>query len=76
VPAAPVRTQPLPSTSYAARGRRVIGVNMVLYSLGPARGAPATGAVFTAYGWEASSVLGAVFAACALAVWAVDHLTG
>ena len=38
-----------------------------------ALGAAAATAVFTAYGWAGSSLLGAGFAACAPAVWAIDR---
>ncbi|MDF5758067.1 MFS transporter [Spongiactinospora sp. TRM90649] len=51
----------------------VIGANMVFYSLGSALGAATTTAVHTAYGWAGSSLLGAGFAACALALWAIDR---
>lgn len=55
------------------RTSSVIGSYMVFYSLGSALGAAATTAVFAAHGWAGSSLLGAGFAACALAVWAADR---
>ncbi|WP_433890098.1 MFS transporter [Streptomyces sp. CA-111067] len=50
----------------------VIGSYMLFYSLGSALGAATTTAVFSAHGWGGSSVLGAGFALCGLAVWAID----
>lgn len=46
-------------------------LDMVFYSLGSALGAAATTVISTAHGWAGSSLLGAGFAACALAVWAI-----
>ena len=68
------RQQPAPAHhgspgSHQQRHRRLHG----LYALGSALGAAATTAVFGAAGWAGSSVLGAVLAACALAVWALDR---
>ncbi|GHB03141.1 MFS transporter [Streptomyces termitum] len=60
----------------AARPERtsgVIGGYMLFYSLGSALGAAATTAVFASWGWAGSSLLGAGFALCALAVWALDR---
>ncbi|GAA4666734.1 MFS transporter [Streptomyces chumphonensis] len=58
---------------HADRTSSVIGSYMVFYSLGSALGAAATTAVFSAHGWGGASVLGAAFATCALAVWALDR---
>lgn len=44
-----------------------------LVGLAGALGAAATTSIFSAYGWVGSSLLGAGFAACALAVWATDR---
>ncbi|MCH0538893.1 MFS transporter [Streptomyces sp. MUM 203J] len=73
VQAVHVSNQHLLTSAYPERVSSVIGSYMVFYSLGSALGAAATTAVFTAYGWAASSLLGAGFAACALAVWATDR---
>ncbi|MFJ4327002.1 MFS transporter [Streptomyces tricolor] len=73
VQAVHVSNQHLLTSAYPDRLSSVIGSYMVFYSLGSALGAAATTAVFTAHGWAGSSLLGAGFAACALAVWAVDR---
>ncbi|MER5741825.1 MFS transporter [Streptomyces sp. NPDC002225] len=73
VQAVHVSNQHLLTTAHPDRISGVIGSYMVFYSLGSALGAAATTAVFTAHGWAASSLLGAGFAACALAVWAADR---
>ncbi|MFJ9431517.1 MFS transporter [Streptomyces sp. NPDC101490] len=67
-----VSNQHLLTSVHVERTSSVIGGYMVFYSLGSALGAAATTSVFTSYGWGASSLLGAGFAACALIVWAVD----
>ncbi|AYN38377.1 MFS transporter [Streptomyces dangxiongensis] len=68
-----VSNQHLLTTAHPDRISSVIGSYMVFYSLGSALGAAATTAVFSAHGWAGSSLLGAAFAACALAVWAIDR---
>ncbi|MFE7463906.1 MFS transporter [Streptomyces sp. NPDC057499] len=73
VQAVHVSNQHLLTTAHPDRISSVIGSYMVFYSLGSALGAATTTAVFTAHGWAASSLLGAGFAACALAVWAADR---
>ncbi|MGW1076673.1 MFS transporter [Streptomyces sp. NPDC002537] len=73
VQAVHVSNQHLLTTANPDRISSVIGSYMVFYSLGSALGAAATTAVFTAHGWAGSSLLGAGFAACALAVWAIDR---
>lgn len=73
VQAVHVSNQHLLTTARPDRVSSVIGGYMVFYSLGSALGAAATTAVFTAGGWAGSSLLGAGFAACALAVWATDR---
>lgn len=73
VQAVHVSNQHLLTAAYPDRTSSVIGGYMVFYSLGSALGAAATTAVFTAHGWAGSSLLGAGFAACALAVWAADR---
>ncbi|MFB9626104.1 MFS transporter [Nonomuraea helvata] len=70
VQAVHVSNQHLLTVAYPDRTSSVIGSYMVFYSLGSALGAAATTAVFTAHGWMGSSLLGAGFAACAMAVWA------
>ncbi|GHE96761.1 MFS transporter [Streptomyces fumanus] len=73
VQAVHVSSQHLLTTVRPDRPSGVIGGYMVFYSLGSALGAAATTALFTAHGWTGSSLLGAGFAACALAVWAADR---
>lgn len=73
VQAVHVSNQHLLTAAFADRVSSVIGGYMVFYSLGSALGAAATTVLFTAYGWAGSSLLGAGFAACALAVWATDR---
>lgn len=72
VQAVHVSNQHVLTTAHPERVSSVIGGYMVFYSLGSALGAAATTAVFTSYGWTGSSLLGAGFAACALAVWATN----
>ena len=72
VQAVHVSNQHLLTTAYPDRTSSVLGGYMVFYSLGSALGAAATTATFTARGWAGSSLLGAGFAVCALAVWAAD----
>ncbi|BCW41975.1 hypothetical protein StoSoilB3_35100 [Arthrobacter sp. StoSoilB3] len=52
----------------------IIGSYMVFYSVGSAAGAAAVAPVFDAWGWAGASVLGAVFALLALAVWGADRV--
>ncbi|WP_369745208.1 MFS transporter [Paenarthrobacter sp. AMU7] len=52
----------------------IIGSYMVFYSVGSAAGAAAVAPVYDAWGWAGASVLGAVFAALALALWGTDRL--
>ncbi|MBT2386524.1 MFS transporter [Streptomyces sp. ISL-11] len=73
VQAVHVSNQHLLTTAHPDRISSVIGCYMVFYSLGSALGAAATTAIFTVHGWVGSSLLGAGFAACALAVWAIDR---
>ncbi|MBB5083999.1 MFS transporter [Nonomuraea endophytica] len=73
VQAVHVSNQQVLTAAYPDRTSSVIGGNMVFYSLGSALGAAATTAVIATHGWLGSSLLGAAFAACALAVWAVDR---
>ncbi|MEV4896378.1 MFS transporter [Nonomuraea sp. NPDC055795] len=73
VQAVHVSNQQLLTAAHPDRTSGVIGGYMVFYSLGSALGAATTTAVFTAHGWLGSSLLGAGFAACALAVWAFDR---
>ncbi|MDI5980569.1 MFS transporter [Amycolatopsis magusensis] len=74
VQAVHVSNQHLLTTAHPDRTSGVIGGYMVFYSLGSALGAATTTAVFTAHGWAGSSLLGAGFAACALAVAASGRL--
>ncbi|MFW0773977.1 MFS transporter [Paenarthrobacter nitroguajacolicus] len=51
----------------------IVGSYMVFYSVGSAIGAAAVAPVFDVWGWNGASVLGAVFALGALAVWGGDR---
>jgi len=51
----------------------IIGSYMVFYSVGSAVGAAAVAPVFDAWGWTGASILGAVFAMLALAIWWADR---
>lgn len=73
VQAVHVSNQHLLTTANPDRVSGVIGGYMVFYSLGSALGAASTTAIFTAFGWVGSSILGAAFAACGLVVWAIDR---
>jgi predicted MFS family arabinose efflux permease len=73
VQAVHVSNQHLLTAAHPDRTSSVIGSHMVFYSLGSALGAAATTAIFAAHGWAGSGLLGAGFAACALAVWAADR---
>lgn len=68
-----VSNQHVLTAAHPDRTSGVIGGYMVFYSLGSALGAALTTAVFAARGWAGSSLLGAGFAACALAVWATGR---
>jgi predicted MFS family arabinose efflux permease len=73
VQAAHVSNQHLLTSTFPERASTVIGGYMIFYSLGSALGATASTALYAAAGWDASSVLGAAFAACSLAVWVIDR---
>ncbi|MDF3336091.1 MFS transporter [Mycolicibacterium septicum] len=73
VQAVHVSNQHLLTTAHPHRTSSVIGGYMFFYSLGSALGATATTAVYSLAGWTGSSMLGAAFAACALAVWSVSR---
>jgi predicted MFS family arabinose efflux permease len=73
VQAVHVSNQHLLTMTYPDRTSSVIGGYMTFYSLGSALGAAATTTVFASAGWTGSSILGAAFAACALAVWAASR---
>ncbi|MFE6737317.1 MFS transporter [Streptomyces tubercidicus] len=73
VQAVHVSNQHLLTTAHPERASSVIGGYMVFYSLGSALGAAATTAIYTVHGWAGSSLLGAGFAVCAMAVWATDR---
>ncbi|WP_206788329.1 MFS transporter [Amycolatopsis sp. MtRt-6] len=62
-----VSNQHLLTTAHPDATSSVIGGYMLFYSLGSALGATTTTAAFAVAGWAGSSVLGAVFALCALA---------
>lgn len=72
VQAAHVSSQHRLSTTYPDRTSTVIAGYMMFYSLGSAAGAAATTALYTTWGWGASSLLGAAFALSALTVWILD----
>ncbi|MFC5185005.1 hypothetical protein [Actinomadura harenae] len=65
-----VGDQHLLTTAHPDRTSSVVGGYMIFYSLGSALGATATTTTTTSFGWAGSSVLGAGFVVCALAVWA------
>jgi predicted MFS family arabinose efflux permease len=73
VQAVHVSNQHLLTMTYPNSTSSVIGGYMTFYSLGSALGAAATTTVFASAGWTGSSILGAAFAACALAVWAASR---
>ncbi|MGW5360125.1 MFS transporter [Actinopolymorpha pittospori] len=73
VQAVHVSNQHLLTMTHPHRTSSVIGGYMVFYSLGSAVGATTTTTVFAGAGWAGSSILGAAFAACALAVWAASR---
>jgi predicted MFS family arabinose efflux permease len=70
VQAVHVSNQHLLTMSHPHRTSSVVGGYMIFYSLGSILGAITTTTVFADAGWTGSSILGAVFAACALAIWA------
>ncbi|MEU9833975.1 MFS transporter [Streptosporangium sp. NPDC048047] len=70
VQAVHVSSQHLLTTAHPDRTGSVVGGYMIFYSLGSALGATTTTLAFAGAGWTGSSVLGAAFAGCALAVWA------
>ncbi|QDY78687.1 MFS transporter [Streptomyces qinzhouensis] len=76
VQAVHVSSQHLLTVAHPDRLSSAIGGYMVFYALGSALGAATTTAVFTTHGWPGSSLLGAGFAACALAAWAADRSRG
>jgi predicted MFS family arabinose efflux permease len=73
VQAVHVSSQHLLTMTHPDRTSSVIGGYMTFYSLGSALGATTTTTVYAHAGWAASSTLGAAFATCALATWAVGH---
>lgn len=73
VQAVHVSNQQLLTMTYPDRTSSVVGSYMIFYSLGSALGATTTTTVFASAGWTGSSILGAAFAACALAVWAANR---
>ncbi|WP_233507495.1 MFS transporter [Spongiactinospora gelatinilytica] len=75
VQAVHVSNQHLLTAAHPHRTSSVIGGYMLFYSLGSATGATATTALYSTAGWVGSSILGAAFALCALAVWAVNRYT-
>lgn len=73
VQAVHVNNQHLLTSAHPDRISSVIGGYMVFYSLGSALGAATTTVVYAFAGWTASSLLGAGYACCALAVWAIGR---
>ena len=76
VQAVHVSNQHLLVSAYPHRTSSAIGGYMLFYSLGSAVGAAGTTAAYSAAGWAASSLLGAVFALSALLVWALNRHAG
>jgi predicted MFS family arabinose efflux permease len=70
VQAVHVSNQHLLTMTHPHRTSSVVGGYMIFYSLGSALGAVTTTTVFAGAGWTGSSILGAVFAGCALLAWA------
>nr|WP_031058236.1 MFS transporter [Streptomyces ochraceiscleroticus] len=70
VQAVHVTNQTLIYTLHPDAGSRLIGGNMVFYSIGSATGAIAATALYTVAGWGAVCVLGAAFSCLGLALWA------
>jgi predicted MFS family arabinose efflux permease len=73
VQAVHVSNQHLLTAAHPDRTSTVVGGYMIFYSLGSALGATATTTAYAATGWTGSTVLGATFAAGALAVWAATR---
>lgn len=69
VQAVHVSNQHLLTAIHPNHASSAIGGYMLFYSLGSALGAVGTTAAYSAAGWIGSSILGAVFAIGALAVW-------
>ena len=76
VQAVHVSSQHLLTMSHPDRTSSVVGGYMIFYSLGSVLGATSTTTVLAAAGWTGSSILGSVFAVCALATWAVTRRAG
>lgn len=57
-----------------AASSRLIGSNMVYYSIGFGGGAVAATTTYSAWGWGAVCVLGAGFSVVALLIWVADRL--
>ncbi|MGH8876034.1 MAG: MFS transporter [Stackebrandtia sp.] len=68
VQAVHVSSQHLLTTAHPAHSSSVIGAYMAFYSLGSALGAITTTLAYSAAGWPAASLLGAVYAALALLI--------
>lgn len=75
VQAVHVSNQHVLTTAHPHRTSSVIGGYMLFYALGSSLGAVATTTVYASTGWAGSSVLGAVFAFCALVVWGATRRT-
>lgn len=69
VQAVHVSSQHLLTTAHPDRAGSVIGAYMAFYSLGSALGAVTTTWAYTAWGWWASCLSGALYALAGLAVW-------
>lgn len=70
VQAVHVSNQHLLAMTHPDRTSSAIGGYMIFYSIGSALGATTTTTAFASAGWTGSSILGATFAAGALAIWA------
>ncbi|MCV7416475.1 MFS transporter [Mycolicibacterium litorale] len=73
VQAVHVSNQHLLTAAHPDRTSSVIGSYMLFYAVGSALGAVSTTTAFAVAGWAGSSVIGAVFAISALAVWAAGR---
>ncbi|MFK4762118.1 MFS transporter [Microbacterium sp. ZW T5_45] len=73
VQAVHVSNQSLLTAAHPDRTSSTIAGYMIFYSLGSGLGATTTTAMYSALGWTASAVLGAVFALCGLLVWGLGR---
>lgn len=73
VQAVHVSNQALLTATFPRRTSSAVGGYMLFYSVGSALGATATTAMFSAFEWTGSALLGAAFALCGLLAWAISR---